>query len=127
MSDELVRATVQLFESVDRKDIDGVVRGASNAIQSVDELSRQWLRGIDAFGAYIRQLVTIVDDVHTMVGNTQEEVIGDIGLVTCWIEQDYKLEGKQQHVSAPTTLVFRREDGEWKYLLLHSIPLPPEQ
>ena len=37
------------------------------------------------------------------------------------------LEGKQQHVSAPTTLVFRREDGEWKYLLFHLIPLPPER
>jgi hypothetical protein len=51
---------------------------------------------------------------------------GDMGLVTCWLDQDYTLEGAKQHVSAPTTILLQREDGEWKLSLVHSIPLPEE-
>jgi ketosteroid isomerase-like protein len=48
----------------------------------------------------------------------------DTGIVTGWLEQDYVLEGKPDHVSAPTTFVLHREDGEWKVALVHSVPLP---
>jgi hypothetical protein len=48
----------------------------------------------------------------------------DTGIVTCWLEQDYVLEGKPDHVSAPTTFALHREDGEWKVALVHSVPLP---
>jgi ketosteroid isomerase-like protein len=71
--------------------------------------------------------VKMVGDVHTTISDVHEPGLGDIGLMTCWIEQDYTLEGKRQHVSAPTTLAFRRESGEWKILLFHSVPLPPEE
>jgi ketosteroid isomerase-like protein len=47
--------------------------------------------------------------------------------LTCWLNQDYTLEGSAQHVSAPTTIVFRRVDGEWKLALFHSIPLPEQE
>ncbi len=126
MDDELERATMQFFGFVDRKDAEAVIGASAQDIQSVDEISRQWLRGIDELGAYIRQMVTAVEDVHTMVGNVQSNVLGDTGIVTCWVEQDYTLEGKRQHVSAPTTIVFRREGGAWKVVLFHSVPLPPE-
>jgi hypothetical protein len=43
--------------------------------------------------------------------------------VTCWLEQDYTLDGDAQHVSAPTTIGFVRIDGGWKVSLFHSIPL----
>jgi ketosteroid isomerase-like protein len=105
VGDELKRETERLFDSVDRKDFEALMQGASKEIQSVDE----------------------VEDVHTTVGDVHETVLGDTGLVTCWIEQDYSMEGKPQHVSAPTTLVFRHENGAWKFLLFHSLPLPPEQ
>ncbi len=126
MDDELERATMQFFGFVDRKDAESVIGASAQDIQSVDEISRQWLRGIDELGGYIRQMVTAVEDVHTMVGNVQSNVLGDTGIVTCWVEQDYTLEGKRQHVSAPTTIVFRREGGAWKVVLFHSVPLPPE-
>ncbi len=126
MDDELERATMQFFGFVDRKDAESVIGASAQDIQSVDEISRQWLRGIDELGGYIRQMVTAVEDVHTMVGNVQSNVLGDTGIVTSWIEQDYTLEGKRQHVSAPTTMVYRRERGAWKVVLFHSVPLPPE-
>ena len=63
-------------------------------------------------------------DVRTELRDAEERVWGDTGMLTCWLDQDYTMEGNAQHVSAPTTIVFRREGGEWKLALFHSIPLP---
>ena len=59
--------------------------------------------------------------------DAQERVWGDVGVLTCWLDQGYTFEGNAQHISAPTTIVFRREGGEWKVVLFHSIPLPEQQ
>ena len=60
-----------------------------------------------------------------------ETVWGDSGMLTCIVEQTYTLEGRQQHVAAPTSVVLRREGEAWRIVLFHSIPLPeqtePEQ
>ncbi len=127
MGGSLEAATRQYFDFVDRKDAEAIIQAGTEDIQAVDEISRRWMRGIDELGAYIRRVVNMVDDVHTSITGVHETSIGDIGILTCWIEQDYKLEGKAQHVSAPTTVAFRREKGAWKVLLFHSLPLPPEE
>lgn len=127
MGGPLEAATRRYFDFVDRKDAEAIIQAGSEDIQAVDEISRRWMRGIDELGAYIRPLVKMVDDVHTSISGVHETVIGDIGILTCWIEQDYTLEGKAQHVSAPTTVAFRRENGTWKVVLFHSLPLPPEE
>ncbi len=127
MGGSLEAATRQYFDFVDRKDAEAIIQAGTEDIQAVDEISRRWMRGIDELGAYIRRVVNMVDDVHTSITGVHETSIGDIGILTCWIEQDYKLEGKAQHVSAPTTVAFRRENGAWKVVLFHSLPLPPEE
>ena len=59
--------------------------------------------------------------------NRHYEVIwGDAGVLTCWLEQDYTFKGTKQHISAPTTVVFRRDNGAWKMVVFESIPLPLE-
>ena len=127
MGGPLEATTRQFFASLDRKDGEAVIRACTNDVEAVDEISRRWLRGIDELGAYIRQMMTMVEDVHTTITDVHESVLDDIGLLTCWIDQDYTLEGKPQHVSAPTTIAFRLVNGEWKMLLFHSVPLPPEE
>jgi len=76
-------------------------------------------KDVDAVG-----LMTSVGDVHTELRDVRESVSGDSGVLTCRLEQDYTLEGKSQHVSAPTTVLFRRREERWKMALFHSIPLP---
>ena len=49
---------------------------------------------------------------------------GDAGLVTCVVDQSYRMEGQQQQITAPTTIVYRREGDDWKIALVHSAPLP---
>ena len=127
MGDALETVTRQLFDSLDRKDTDAILRSSAKDVQAVDEISRHWQRGIDALGSYFRQAIGMVDDIHSTLNDVHESVQGDIGFVTCWLEQDYTLEGKRTHVSAPTTVAFRRDGDGWKIILIHTVPMPPEE
>jgi ketosteroid isomerase-like protein len=127
MAGELEALTRELFEALDRKDAEAVIRAAAKDVQGVDEISRKWMRGRDAIGTYFRETIGMVEDIHSTIGDVHETVQGDVGFVTCWLEQDYTLEGKRTHVSAPTTVAYRRESNQWKILLIHTVPLPPEE
>ncbi|TMF82547.1 MAG: hypothetical protein E6I11_13735 [Chloroflexi bacterium] len=127
MGGALEAATRQYFDFVDRKDAEAIIEAGTEDIQAVDEISRRWMRGINELGTYIRDLLKMVEDVHTSISNVHETLQGDIGILTCWIEQDYTLDRKRIHVSAPTTVAFRRESGAWKVVLFHSVPLPPAE
>jgi ketosteroid isomerase-like protein len=126
MAGELASLTREMFDALDRGDAEAVIRIGAGEMQGVDEISRRWLRGLDEVGGYIRQLMGMVSGVHSTVGDIHETVWGDSGAVTCWLDQDYTLDSVPQHVSAPTTLLFRREGDDWKIALFHSVPLPPE-
>lgn len=125
MGGALEAATRQYFDSVDRRDAEAIIRAGTEDFQAVDGISRRWMRGTNEAGTYIRQLLKMVEDVHTSLSDVHETLRGDIGIVTCWIDQDYTSEGKGRHVSGAATLAFRRESGAWKVLLFHSVPLPP--
>jgi ketosteroid isomerase-like protein len=121
---ELESATKELLARIDSMDVDGLIGSATDDAQGVDEISRRWLRGKNEVGAYLQQLKGSVSGVRTELRDAEERVWGDTAVVTCWFDQDYTLDGKPEHVSAPTTIVFRREGGSWKLALFHSIPLP---
>jgi ketosteroid isomerase-like protein len=127
MGGALETETRQLFDALDRKDVEALSQSLARDVQQVDEIARRWMRGADALEAYFREMMPMVHDIHSTVSDVHETVHGEIGFVTCWLEQDYTLEGKPTHVSAPTTLAFRRERETWKIVLIHSVPLPPEE
>jgi ketosteroid isomerase-like protein len=127
MGGALEAVTRQLFDALDRKDSDAIIQTSAEDVQGVDEISRRWLRGVDALGNYFRQAMTAIEDIHSTISDVHETVYGEVGFVTCWLEQDYTYEGKPTHVSAPTTTAFRREGGAWKLLLIHTVPVPPEE
>ena len=126
MSGELERVANAFIEDLDSLDLEHMMRWVAQDAQSVDEVSRQWLRGNDEIRGYLAGVVAAVSDVHTEVEGAEERIWGDTGLLTCWLKQSYTMDGNPQQVSAPTTLVFRRESGEWKLALFHSIPLPEQ-
>ncbi|HTE86716.1 MAG TPA: nuclear transport factor 2 family protein [Dehalococcoidia bacterium] len=126
MSGELQSVANEFVAALDSMDVDRMMETATEDAQGVDEISRRWLRGRGELDSYLRQLMGAVSDVRTELRDTEERVWGDTGMLTCWLDQDYTMEGKAQHVSAPTTIVFRREGDEWKLALFHSIPLPEQ-
>jgi hypothetical protein len=66
----------------------------------------------------------VTSNVRTELKDVHEKIWGDVGLVTCWVEQDYTYKRKRTHISSPTSVAFRRLRGPWKIVLFHAIPLP---
>jgi ketosteroid isomerase-like protein len=127
MSGQLEQAVTDFFAALDSLDVDKMVDGITDDAQGVDEISRRWIRGKKDVSAYMRQLAGSVSSVRTEVGDVSSGIQGDVGVVTCWLDQTYVLEGQEQRVSAPTTIVFRREGDDWKLSLFHSVPLPEQE
>jgi uncharacterized protein (TIGR02246 family) len=113
-----------MFDALERQDADAALALIDADGEGVDEISRRWIRSGSELTAYVSQLMGMVSDVSSQLNDVHERTIGDIGIVTFWLEQDYTLEGERHHISAPTTVVARRRDGEWKFTLFHSVPLP---
>jgi ketosteroid isomerase-like protein len=124
MSNKLEAAMREMFDTLGRDDPEAMIGHFSAEPQGIDELSREWMRGRDALEAYIRGMLSQVKDVKSEIRDFHEVIVGDVGLATFWLEQDYTLGGERHHISAPSSAVLRREGGEWKIVLFHSIPLP---
>ena len=122
MAGELEKKVREAMRKLDAKDWDSLSQLATEDLQGVDEVSRKWTQGRKAVIDGIRNAP--IDDIRTEVRDVKETTWGDVGLVTCWIEQDYTFKGERQHVSAPTTLLFRRMGSDWRMALFHSVPLP---
>jgi ketosteroid isomerase-like protein len=126
MPDELRNVATDFFAALDALDADRMMEMLTGDVQSVDEISRLWLRGRGDVGNYLREVITAVSGVGTQLRDAEERIWGETGVLTCWIDQDYTMNGTPQHISAPTTIIFRRDGGAWKLVLWHSIPLPEQ-
>ena len=110
MANEMTAVVRSMFDALGAGDADAVMRLAAEDMQGVDEISRRWLRGSTEVGEYIGQLIGAVHDVDSQLVDVEERQWGDFGVVTFWLEQTYTYEGQPAQVSAPTTVVLRRED-----------------
>jgi ketosteroid isomerase-like protein len=126
MAGELEQVAKDLMAALDSRDLDRIVAAIGENAQSIDEITRRWIRGPGELEAHVREMVGAVSNVRSELRDVEERTWGDTGVVTGWLEQDYTLEGSPQHVSAPTTVVLRREGGEWKVAVFHSVPLPDQ-
>jgi ketosteroid isomerase-like protein len=122
----LVQRVARLLELLDAMDLDGLSAMVTDDVQSVDEITRGWTRGRAAVDAYMSQLKNTVSDVHSQMNEAHERVWDDIGLITFVLDQTYTMDGEQHTISAPTSILFRREEGEWRIALIHTVPIPEE-
>jgi len=125
-ADGLEPAVRRIMAAFDSLDLESATAMMTADAQGVDEISRRWVRGGDAIVDYFRSLQGQVSDVRSEIVDLTENTNGDTGIATFWLEQDYTVAGERRHVSAPTTMVLRREGGDWKVALVHSVPLPEE-
>jgi ketosteroid isomerase-like protein len=121
---ELEAVASELMAAFASNDLDRVFELSGDDAQGVDEISRRWIRGRDELDRNLRQTLGAVSAIRSDLQDVHEHVWGDVGVLTCWLEQDYTFEGNSQHISAPTTIVLHREAEVWKAVLFHSIPLP---
>jgi ketosteroid isomerase-like protein len=112
-----------MFELLDALDTKSLGAMMTEDAQSVDENTRAWTRGRAAIEDYLSQLEGSASAVHSRISDVNETVWGDIGLVTFVLDQTYKMDGEERTITAPTSLVFRRENGDWKVALIHTVPI----
>ena len=123
MGGELEQELRDYFGALDRMELEPLLERLTDDMQGIDEISQGWTRGKSAFAAKVGVLTEKISDVSTEITDVVEHVWGETGVLTCWMEQDYTYEGAEQHVSAPTTVVFRRMDRAWKMAVFHMIPV----
>jgi SnoaL-like domain len=114
----------QMLERLDALDLDSLGPMLTDDAQSVDEITRGWTRGRAAIASYLAQLKDTVSDVHSQMSDIHEAVCGDVGLVTFVLDQTYQMDEQRQTISAPTSILLRREDDDWKIALIHTVPIP---
>ena len=123
MAGELEQVVRKMFSAFETMDVDALMSLVTSDMQGVDEISRKWLRGEGELKDYFNSLQGQVSNVTSDIKDVHETIHGDVGILTCWLEQDYTMGGQKTHVSAPTTCLFRNEGGSWRATLFHSIPL----
>jgi len=127
MTGKLESVVQEMMTAYDHRDAAKIVAMLTEDAQGVDDLSRKWMRGNGAMNDYFRQFGPMLTDIRTDLGDVSETIWGDAGLVTLWMEQDYKVNGEQQHFSGPMSVGLRREHGEWRVALIHAVPMPPAE
>jgi ketosteroid isomerase-like protein len=113
----------RLFELIDAMDAPAITAMMTEDVQGVDEVSRGWLRGHGAVEDYFERMRGVIDNLRSELREVRTSEWGDAAVVTCVLYQTYMLDGRHQRVTAPTSVTFRRERGEWKVALLHSVPI----
>jgi ketosteroid isomerase-like protein len=130
MSEQTVTAleqeTRRVLELLDAMDLSGLAEMFTDDAQGVDEISRSWTRGRAALDAYFARLEGTVADVRSQLSDLHATMWGDVGLVTFVLDQTYKMNGQEQRLSAPTSIVFRRQGDDWKLAMVHSVPIPEQ-
>ncbi len=115
----------ELFRSLDAKDEAALRAMWSDDPQGADEMTRGWLRGRPALEAYITDNLPRMEDIHSTIEDVAVRRWGDVEIETMILRQSYVFDGTRCDIEAPTTLIWRREGGTWRLVLVHSIPLPP--
>jgi ketosteroid isomerase-like protein len=118
------QAARRVFELLDAMDLDSISELLADDAQGVDEISQKWIRGRPALSDYFEQLKGTVSDVRSRLSDLDALEWGDVGVVTCLLNQTYTMDGQEENASAPTSMVFRRDDETWKIALIHTVPFP---
>ena len=95
----------------------------SDGVALVDEISRCWLRGRAEVETYLLKTLAATERVESRLGDIHCHQHDETAWITAWLGQTYSFDGKQQTITAPTTAALELEGGEWKLVLLHSLPL----
>lgn len=123
MSVELENIVTQMFQSLDDLDAPNVVKWFAHDIQMVEEISGKWTRGKNHAEKAFTDSLQVVSDIHSKISEFYTVMTDETALLTCLLTQTYIYQGNPVSLVAPTTVAFRRENGEWKIILLHSLPL----
>lgn len=123
MTHELEQKVRDSFIALDSMNMDSFYNQLADDVEMVDEITQKWNRGKSIVVESLSAIQGAVTDIKSEVSDFSIIEAGDVVIVTCTLNQSYVYEGQAVSIVAPTTNVFRKDtDGEWKYVLLHTLP-----
>jgi len=122
MSNDLKNVVIDCFAAFDKLDIASVIDRLSDDIEQVDELTQKWSRGKAKVAEAYNALAGMVSEIKSELSDFNVITSSDMSIVTCTLHQSYMHEGNLVSIVAPTTVAFRQDGGEWKVVLVHSLP-----
>ena len=111
------------YRALDTKDEVALLQLVDDDVQATDELMCGWVRGRHALEATLLQLFPRVADVHSTIVDHTLRVYDRLEIETFMLRQSYLLDGIEQVIEAPTTIVWHPTPAGWRVALLHSVPL----
>ena len=123
MTQEPQQLVIDTFKDLDALDFASLFTKLADDIETVDELTQKWNRGRTAVEATFAALEGVISDIKSEVSDFNVITMDDVAVVTCVLKQSYLLEGNHASIVSPTTCVLRHENGGWKFVVIHSIPL----
>jgi len=115
-----------IYEAMEALDVDRVrAMLDTEQIQAVDVLMRTWKRGLGEIGAHLATLADNITDETSQISDLEVREWGEVAVVTYSVEQWYTFAGERHHETAPSTMILRRLDGDWKLALFQSVPIEP--
>lgn len=128
MTDSPLQVVERLFLALDRNDPEAILVEMGPDVAMVDEISRSWLRGIEAVATQIRAVVPATTGLSSTVKDLHLRPLGpEAVMVTGWLDQSYTLDGQPQTISAPLSACLESQGGTWRVVSLHAIPLGDPQ
>jgi ketosteroid isomerase-like protein len=118
----------QVFTALDRRDPEAMVALLGADVVLVDEISRRWLRGSAEVAAQFQATLAATSFVESRLSDLHSRPQGsDAVLVTGWLDQSYCLNGQDETISAPLSACLERQQGSWRLVSLHAVPLVENQ
>jgi ketosteroid isomerase-like protein len=124
---EIETFVYDVYTAMSRLDIATTAKMLSADLQAADGVTRGWTRGMDEIAEHLANLENSLETEKSRVLDLTVRNWGDTAAATFVVDQEYTISGVRHQVLAPTTMVMRREDGEWKLVLFHSVPLPTQE
>ena len=118
----------QVFTALDRRDPKAIEALLGADVVLVDEISRRWLRGSAEVAAQLQAILAATSCVDSRLSELHSRPLGsDAVLVTGWLDQSYRLDGQDQTISAPLSACLEHQQGSWRLVSLHTVPLVENQ
>ncbi len=122
MTHELEQNVIDMFKAFDSLDFATIFPLLSDDIVGIDELTQKWSKGRAEVEANFRSFEGVVTEIHSDLSDFNVLLSSDMAIVTCILKQSYMYDGNLVEIIAPTTCALRLENGQWKYVLLHTMP-----
>jgi ketosteroid isomerase-like protein len=110
----------EFWAHFDAKDWEALLAMMTPDAMETDDLAGGWLRGPAAIGEHFAGMGPRYEDSHTTLEDVEVAETTDTAVITCVVHYEMRWDGQPGTWRWPTTMIFKRQAGEWRLALVHT-------